>query len=184
MRAKLAAFCVSILASAGVCAAQTPAGTPNPNGQADYSKVYCSGFRERPKSSRRYSSYFGRTVELQDYFLARRLCICQPRRAAGRQARRCFFHRAAGQGSDATSGSTGRTKLTKTNGYCVSRRRTDSDRQRSGRRLPPQKFSFRAITCSAETWRGRLSSARRLRIRMLRNSTSSLPRAASRWDAS
>jgi hypothetical protein len=49
MRAKLAAFCVSILASAGVCAAQTPAGTPNPNGQADYSKVYCSGFLSDPK---------------------------------------------------------------------------------------------------------------------------------------
>jgi hypothetical protein len=49
MRAKLAAFCVSILASAGVCAAQTPAGTPNSNGQADYSKVYCSGFMSDPK---------------------------------------------------------------------------------------------------------------------------------------
>jgi hypothetical protein len=49
MRAKLAAFCVSILASAGVCAAQTPAGTPNPNGQVDYSKVYCSGFMSDPK---------------------------------------------------------------------------------------------------------------------------------------
>jgi hypothetical protein len=49
MRAKLAAFCVSILASAGVCAAQTPAGTPNPNGQVDYSKVYCSGFVSDPK---------------------------------------------------------------------------------------------------------------------------------------
>jgi hypothetical protein len=48
MRAKLAAFCVSILASAGVCAAQTPAGT-NPNGQPDYSKVYCSGFVSDPK---------------------------------------------------------------------------------------------------------------------------------------
>ena len=48
MRAKLAAFCVSILASAGVCAAQTPAGT-NPNGQVDYSKVYCSGFVSDPK---------------------------------------------------------------------------------------------------------------------------------------
>ncbi|HEY2821990.1 MAG TPA: FlgT C-terminal domain-containing protein [Candidatus Acidoferrum sp.] len=49
MRAKLAAFCVTILASAGVCAAQTPAGTPNPNGQVDYSKVYCSGFVSDPK---------------------------------------------------------------------------------------------------------------------------------------
>jgi hypothetical protein len=49
MRAKLAAFCVSILASAGVCAAQTPAGTLNSNGQADYSKVYCSGFVSDPK---------------------------------------------------------------------------------------------------------------------------------------
>jgi len=49
MRAKLAAFCVSILASAGVCAAQAPAGTPNPNGQVDYSKVYCSGFVSDPK---------------------------------------------------------------------------------------------------------------------------------------
>jgi hypothetical protein len=48
MRAKLAAFCVSILASAGVCAAQAPAGT-NPNGQPDYSKVYCSGFVSDPK---------------------------------------------------------------------------------------------------------------------------------------
>ena len=44
MRAKLAAFCVSILASAGVCAAQAPAGT-----QVDYSKVYCSGFVSDPK---------------------------------------------------------------------------------------------------------------------------------------
>lgn len=49
MRAKLAAFCVSILASAGVCAAQTPAGTTNPNGQVDYTKVYCSGFVSDPK---------------------------------------------------------------------------------------------------------------------------------------
>src|SRR6202012_4453319 len=49
MRAKLAAFCVSILASAGVCAAQTPAGTPNPTGQVDYTKVYCSGFVSDPK---------------------------------------------------------------------------------------------------------------------------------------
>jgi hypothetical protein len=49
MRAKLAAFCVSILASAGVCAAQTPAGTPNANSQVDYSKVYCSGFVSDPK---------------------------------------------------------------------------------------------------------------------------------------
>ncbi|HEX4380434.1 MAG TPA: hypothetical protein VH022_10395 [Candidatus Acidoferrum sp.] len=48
MRAKLAAFCVSILASAGVCAAQTPTGT-NPNGQVDYTKVYCSGFVSDPK---------------------------------------------------------------------------------------------------------------------------------------
>ncbi|MBV9888019.1 MAG: hypothetical protein JO119_15855 [Acidobacteria bacterium] len=48
MRAKLAAFCVSILASAGVCAAQTPSGT-NPNGQVDYTKVYCSGFVSDPK---------------------------------------------------------------------------------------------------------------------------------------
>jgi hypothetical protein len=48
MRARLAAFCVSILASAGVCAAQTPAGT-NPNGQVDYTKVYCSGFVSDPK---------------------------------------------------------------------------------------------------------------------------------------
>ncbi len=44
MRAKLAAFCVSILASAGVCAAQAPAGT-----QVDYSKVYCSGFVSDPR---------------------------------------------------------------------------------------------------------------------------------------
>jgi hypothetical protein len=48
MRAKLAAFCVSILASVGVCAAQTPAST-NPNGQVDYSKVYCAGFVSDPK---------------------------------------------------------------------------------------------------------------------------------------
>ena len=48
MRAKLAAFCVSILATAGVCAAQTPAGT-NPNGQPEYTKVYCSGFVSDPK---------------------------------------------------------------------------------------------------------------------------------------
>ncbi len=49
MRAKLAAFCVSILASAGVCAAQTPLGTPSQIGQVDYSKVYCSGFVSDPK---------------------------------------------------------------------------------------------------------------------------------------
>jgi hypothetical protein len=49
MRAKLAAFCVSILASAGVCAAQTPAGTPSQAGQPQYSKVYCSGFLSDPK---------------------------------------------------------------------------------------------------------------------------------------
>ena len=49
MRAKLAAFCVTILASASVCSAQTPAGTPIPTGQVDYSKVYCSGIRKRPK---------------------------------------------------------------------------------------------------------------------------------------
>jgi len=49
MRAKLAAFCVSILASAGVCAAQAPAGTPSQTGQVDYSKVYCSGFLSDPK---------------------------------------------------------------------------------------------------------------------------------------
>jgi hypothetical protein len=49
MRAKLAAFCVTILASAGVCAAQTPAGTPIPSGQVVYSKVYCSGFVSDPK---------------------------------------------------------------------------------------------------------------------------------------
>jgi hypothetical protein len=48
MRTKLAAFCVSILASAGVCAAQTPADPP-PNGQVSYSKVYCSGFVSDPK---------------------------------------------------------------------------------------------------------------------------------------
>lgn len=48
MRAKLAAFCVSILASAGVCAAQTPADA-TPNGQVSYSKVYCSGFLSDPK---------------------------------------------------------------------------------------------------------------------------------------
>ncbi len=48
MRAKLAAFCVSILASAGVCAAQTPADT-NPNSQVGYSKIYCSGFVSDPK---------------------------------------------------------------------------------------------------------------------------------------
>src|ERR1700759_5866729 len=49
MRAKLAAFCVSILASAGVCAAQPPAATIPPTGQVDYSKVYCSGFVSDPK---------------------------------------------------------------------------------------------------------------------------------------
>jgi hypothetical protein len=48
MRAKLAAFCVSILAGAGVCAAQTPVDT-TPNGQVSYSKVYCSGFLSDPK---------------------------------------------------------------------------------------------------------------------------------------
>jgi hypothetical protein len=40
MRAKLAAVCVAVLASAGICAAQGPS---NPT-QADYSSVYCSGF--------------------------------------------------------------------------------------------------------------------------------------------
>ena len=40
MRAKLAALCVSVLASAGTCAAQT-ASAPT---QADFSTVYCSGF--------------------------------------------------------------------------------------------------------------------------------------------
>ena len=49
MRARLAAFCVSILASAGVCAAQAPAGTSSQTGQVDYSKVYCSGFLSDPK---------------------------------------------------------------------------------------------------------------------------------------
>jgi hypothetical protein len=49
MRAKLAAFCVSILASAGVCAAQTQAGAQPPVGQPDYSHVYCSGFVSDPK---------------------------------------------------------------------------------------------------------------------------------------
>src|ERR1700685_4318799 len=48
-RAKLATLCVSILASAGVCAAQAPAGTPSQTGQVDYSKVYCSGFLSDPK---------------------------------------------------------------------------------------------------------------------------------------
>src|ERR1700723_3453308 len=47
MRAKLAAFCVSILASAGVCAAQSA--TPSPTGQPEYSKVYCTGFVSDPK---------------------------------------------------------------------------------------------------------------------------------------
>ena len=49
MRAKLAAFCVSILASAGVCAAQTQTATPLPVGQVNYSNVYCSGFISDPK---------------------------------------------------------------------------------------------------------------------------------------
>ncbi|HEY1924734.1 MAG TPA: hypothetical protein VGG58_05745 [Candidatus Acidoferrum sp.] len=49
MRAKLAAFCVSILASAGVCSAQSQASTPLPVGQVDYSHVYCSGFVSDPK---------------------------------------------------------------------------------------------------------------------------------------
>jgi len=49
MRAKLAAFCVSILASAGVCSAQSQTATPLPVGQVDYSHVYCSGFVSDPK---------------------------------------------------------------------------------------------------------------------------------------
>jgi hypothetical protein len=49
MRAKLAAFCVSILASAGICAAQTPAEMPAPGTTPDYTKVYCSGFVSDPK---------------------------------------------------------------------------------------------------------------------------------------
>ena len=40
MRAKLAALCVSILASAGICSAQAASGGT----QADFSTVYCSGF--------------------------------------------------------------------------------------------------------------------------------------------
>jgi hypothetical protein len=40
MRAKLAALCVSLVAGAGICSAQTAPAT----GQADYSSVYCSGF--------------------------------------------------------------------------------------------------------------------------------------------
>jgi hypothetical protein len=40
MRAKLAALCVSVFVTAGICSAQT---APAP-GQADYSSVYCSGF--------------------------------------------------------------------------------------------------------------------------------------------
>lgn len=40
MRAKLAALCVSVLASAGICAAQTPSAPLQP----DFSSVYCSGF--------------------------------------------------------------------------------------------------------------------------------------------
>jgi hypothetical protein len=40
MRAKFAALCVSILASAGVCSAQAASG----GAQADFSTVYCSGF--------------------------------------------------------------------------------------------------------------------------------------------
>src|SRR5262245_19310979 len=39
MRAKFAALCVSVLASAGICAAQSPI-----TAQPDYSSVYCSGF--------------------------------------------------------------------------------------------------------------------------------------------
>ena len=40
MRAKLAALCVSVFVSAGICSAQTAPAV----GQADYAAVYCSGF--------------------------------------------------------------------------------------------------------------------------------------------
>jgi hypothetical protein len=50
MRTKLATLCVSILASAVVCSAQTaPEAATGPTGQPDYSSVYCSGFVSDPK---------------------------------------------------------------------------------------------------------------------------------------
>jgi len=55
MRAKLAALCISVFASAGICSAQTAAATP----QADYSSVYCSGFvtdQKVPDATRLVSS--------------------------------------------------------------------------------------------------------------------------------
>jgi hypothetical protein len=45
MRAKLAALCVSVFASAGICLAQTAPATAQP----DYSSVYCSGFMSDQK---------------------------------------------------------------------------------------------------------------------------------------
>jgi hypothetical protein len=49
MRAKLAAFCVSILAGTAVSTAQTASQAPSSSRQADYSSVYCSGFVSDPK---------------------------------------------------------------------------------------------------------------------------------------
>jgi hypothetical protein len=45
MRAKLAALCVSVFASTGICLAQTAPATAQP----DYSSVYCSGFMSDQK---------------------------------------------------------------------------------------------------------------------------------------
>lgn len=55
MRAKLAALCVSVFASAGICSAQTAPATAQP----DYSSVYCSGFvsdQKVPDATRLISS--------------------------------------------------------------------------------------------------------------------------------
>jgi hypothetical protein len=55
MRAKLAALCVSVFVSAGICSAQTAPAT----GQPDYSSVYCSGFvsdQKVPDATRLISS--------------------------------------------------------------------------------------------------------------------------------
>jgi Flagellar assembly protein T, C-terminal domain len=49
MRAKLTAFCVSILAGTAVSTAQTAPQAAGSSRPADYSNVYCSGFVSDPK---------------------------------------------------------------------------------------------------------------------------------------
>jgi hypothetical protein len=69
MRARLAALCVSALVGAGICSAQAPAPTTQP----DYSSVYCSGFvsdQKMPGAVRLISgeqSTFKLTFERGDY---------------------------------------------------------------------------------------------------------------------